>query len=921
MKQKGLLLKKSFLWLLGIIFVVLYLYSDIIFDNYKISFASHMYKVLPWKTESINEKGPLFTDIEDSEYPSLYSAYMDEDGFSLWNNKVALGTGSSFAGIMYPLNYVYLLPIDAAVLLKTVLKFAIAFIGIFLLLKIYGCKNISAAIAGICYAFSATLVMWLGWSHSDVAAWAPIAFWIAEKMIVKCKIKYGIWMSIIIFLMLIAGMPTFVAYFMYLLGAYLLYRTIKEHWKDKRRIIYIFILFGCSVMLGVFLSFPYTGSLLNSVGENGYAASRANQAFFTLRFEYIRTMIFPYFCAGLPQHKNETTLYCGIFTVIVFPLGFVRTKECRLKLFYGISSIVIALLIFTHIFDKIYVRMPMINTSIKYRLITILMFTMTVLAGLSIDDIIRNPNYYKHKIYILAGLFIWGVVIISVASGKLLSMTNKELNNLEFYDPDSYSKALIMFFAVIILIGLYVILEKDILIVALVGFVIWDMTGFARDYLPLIDKESEIIPKATDSIQYMQDNTKNYERIIGLGLWECMANSNIYYGLADVRTHDFVATNPDMIDYYKSIYWNCYMSPTRIAFEKIGNYNLLKYLGTKYLVGENVTYSETYSSKRDLYDTTGELEAGTILRQQIDIRQHDLYALQLLVGTSGTKFTQTDEIKAYIVERYSGKKMAETTIKPADITDNSFIRIVFGKLNLNMYRKYDFVLVLPDNFREHLTLYKSAVSENANMLTVNKNKLSGHLIMKLEYLNECLNEVYFAEDGIVIAEFDEYSPKVSFAENIVVKDTYEEVLDYMKSEYRDNTVIITKDEHDDNIKPCKLNKNESIELLEYNNDYIKIKYTADVDRYIVINDYFNNGWKAYINGKETEVVKANYLLRAVEAQKGSEMILELKYKPSFAYITCIIALFGLILIIVFSITCERLQKIVDKKILNIEQLA
>lgn len=876
-----------------------------------------MYKVLPWKTESINEKGPLFTDIEDSEYPSFYATYMDEDGFSLWNNKVALGTGSSLAGILYPLNYVYLLPIDVAVWLKTVLEFTIAFMGVFLLLKVYGCKNISAAAAGLCYAFSATMVMWQGWSHSDVAAWAPFAFWLVEKMIVKAKIKYGIWMSIIIFLMLIAGMPTFAAYFMYLLGVYLLFRTIKEYWKDKKRIIYIFILFGCSVVIGVLLSFPYTGSLLNSVGGNGYAASRTNQAFSTLKFKYIRTMIFPYFRAGLTQHLNETTLYCGILPVILFPLAFVRTKECRFKLFYGISSIIIALLIFTHIFDQIYVRMPMVNTSIKFRLITIFMFTMTVLGGLSIDDIIKNPKYYKHKIYILAGLFIWGVVIISAASGKLLSMTDAELNKLEFYDPDSYRKVLIMFFAIIILIGMYVVLEKNILIVAVIGFVIWDMTDFARDYLPLIDKESEIIPEATDSIKYMQDNTKDYERIIGLGAWDYMANSNIYYGLADVRAHDFVATNPDMMEYYKSIYWNCYMSSTRIAFEKIGNHNLLKYLGTRYLVGENATYSETYNSKQDLYATTGELVAGTVLRQQIDISYDNLYACQLLVGTNGTEFTQRDEIKAYIVDRYSGMKMAETTLKPADITDNSFVRIIFGTLNLDIHRKYDFMLVIPDNFRERLTLYKTEFSEDANRLIINGEKLSGHLIMKVEYFDECLDEVYFAEDNMVIAEFEEYSPKVSFAENIIVKETYDEVLDYMKAEYHDHTVIITKEEYDENIKPARLRNDESVELVEYMDDYIRIKYTADVDRYIVINDYFNDNWKATINGKKTEVVKADYLLRAVEAEKGSDMILELKYEPQFAYITCIIALTGLILMIVLGITCGRLQKVIDKKLLNI----
>lgn len=908
MKKTVLFLKKNILWFAGILFVVLYLYSDIIFEHYKISFASHMYKVSPWSTDSISEKGPIFTDIEDSEYPALYSIYMNGNGFSFWNNKVALGAASSAAYIMYPLNYVYLLPVDFAVWLKTILEFTIAFIGIYLLLREYKCGKMSASIAGVCYAFSATIVMWLGWSHSDVAAWAPFAFWLAEQLITKIKIKYAIWMSIVIFLMYIAGMPTFAAYFTYLLGFYVLFRTVWNYRKDKKKIIWIFVLFGCSIVLGVFLTLPYTISLVQSVGENGYAATRGYQAFAALDREYMRTMIFPYFREGLKEHVNEGTLYCGILPVLLFPLSFIRIKKKKQGTFFCISSVVIALLIFTPVFDTVYSALPMINTSLKYRIITLLMFTLTVSAGLNLDDILKNPQCYKSRLYIIGGLFIWSVVILSISSAKLLKLADSDNDNLAYYN-----KALILFFAFLVFLFFYVMGRKRIFIVAIAGFVIWDMCGFAKEYLPLIDKDMALIPEATESIVYMQGNTDNYERIAGIGEWTYMANTNIYYGLSDVRAHDFVTTNQDIMTYYTAIYPFCYPSATRVAFNKISNYNLLKYLGVRYIVGENVTLTDIYNSIWDRYATTEELKSGEQVKQQVNINHDDFYACQILVGTCDTIFTQDDVIRAYLVEDTTKKVLADAEVCLSDISDNTFVRFVFGIVKTSPNKKYSILFEMPEDFEEHFVIYKSEMTEDNNQLTVDDDRIPGRLIMKIEYLDESLEEVFSGADNLVIAEMDEYSPKVQFAENIIVEDSYESVLKQMKKEYLEAALFITGGEYRESTSGGILEDDETVELLEYKDDYIKIKYTANHDRYIIINDYYNENWKAYINGEKTEIVKGNYLLRAVDAYAGSDMVLELKYEPQTTYVMFVISMLDFVVIIVLAVFCRKIQKFADKK--------
>ena len=65
-------------------------------------------------------------------------------------------------------------------------------------------------------------------------------------------------------------------------------------------------------------------------------------------------------------------------------------------------------------------------------------------------------------------------------------------------------------------------------------------------------------------------------------------NTGVYYGLDDIRGHNFVFTNEDMKTYYTAMAGEEGLdSPTRFILptENVNdiNENLLKYLGTKYM--------------------------------------------------------------------------------------------------------------------------------------------------------------------------------------------------------------------------------------------------------------------------------------------------------------------------------------------------
>ena len=178
----------------------------------------------------------------------------------------------------------------------------------------------------------------MGWSHSDVAVIAPLLFYAMEKLMSTMKVKYMLLVALSVYLMLIVGMPTYAAYFMYLAGVYIVVFTCIRHWKNKRNIFMIGGMFALGVVLATLASLPYTYTLLSTVGSNGYSDSRLSYATHTLGWEYIRTFLFPYVRSGLDIHINESTLYAGVVAVVLLPFVFINNRKKKRNLFFLSSS-------------------------------------------------------------------------------------------------------------------------------------------------------------------------------------------------------------------------------------------------------------------------------------------------------------------------------------------------------------------------------------------------------------------------------------------------------------------------------------------------------------------------------------------------------------------------------------------------------
>jgi len=68
-----------------------------------------------------------------------------------------------------------------------------------------------------------------------------------------------------------------------------------------------------------------------------------------------------------------------------------------------------------------------------------------------------------------------------------------------------------------------------------------------------------------------------------------------------------------------------------------------------------------------------------------------------------------------------------------------------------------------------------------------------------------------------------------------------------------------------------------VNILEKKNEYIKIEANATGNNFLFMSEiYYKPGWKAFIDGKETEIIKSNYAFRGVVVPKGKHNV-EFKY--------------------------------------------
>ncbi|WP_134089475.1 YfhO family protein [Olivibacter sp. XZL3] len=92
-------------------------------------------------------------------------------------------------------------------------------------------------------------------------------------------------------------------------------------------------------------------------------------------------------------------------------------------------------------------------------------------------------------------------------------------------------------------------------------------------------------------------------------------------------------------------------------------------------------------------------------------------------------------------------------------------------------------------------------------------------------------------------------------------------------------------------------RNASIELTDYRPDHLVYEYTAPNDVMAVFSEiWYDKGWKAFVDGQEIPILRADYVLRAAQLPGGNHKV-EFKFEPQSYYMGENISLIASIILV------------------------
>lgn len=155
-----------------------------------------------------------------------------------------------------------------------------------------------------------------------------------------------------------------------------------------------------------------------------------------------------------------------------------------------------------------------------------------------------------------------------------------------------------------------------------------------------------------------------------------------------------------------------------------------------------------------------------------------------------------------------------------------------------------------------------------------------------------------------IFEYKNSLPRVFTTDKFTVENNKDKVLSLIFSENFDlSNIILPK-------KPSVLFSNISKELkgsskiLNYEVQKIEISTQTNKQSLLFLSDNYYPGWKAYVDGKETKIYRADYTFRAIEVPEGNHKETFI-YDPMYFRLGVLLSSFSLVLFLILLVKGNR----------------
>jgi hypothetical protein len=109
------------------------------------------------------------------------------------------------------------------------------------------------------------------------------------------------------------------------------------------------------------------------------------------------------------------------------------------------------------------------------------------------------------------------------------------------------------------------------------------------------------------------------------------------------------------------------------------------------------------------------------------------------------------------------------------------------------------------------------------------------------------------------------------------RETYTHIFTH-DSTFPAETVLLSEEPAEKIMRVTNTRVPHQITFLNYENNRVRLNVETDENGYLVLADSYYAGWKAFVNGQETPILHANYVLRSVIVPKGKSVV-EFRFEP------------------------------------------
>lgn len=852
----------------------------------------------------------------------------------LWNPYMAMGTpfaADMQSAVFFPLNwFVYFISEPyfwEALDFIVIIKLFIAGFFTYCFMRVIGVNRCGSFAAAVAFMFNGYFMFYLNMSHLNIETLVPVLLYTFEKLLRIQNIKYTIIAGIAVALSILGGMtPEATLFALFLATVYYLYRVyfkIKEEktFTIKKYAISLLGVFFLGGSLSALLTFPFIEFLSNSsnVHPQGIGLGYAPFSYDTI------SIIVPYFFGpvhmtwtGLTQHSILP--YVGILTFFFALCAFSKKgANTRISLFFAGFAVFYLLKVYGFPIINWIGYLPLFNVAIFFKyLFPEFAFSLAVLAGIGINNIYDNKvNFTKSIILSSIIILILGIFIFFNMDSLIVNKNNWSV--FYIFNPFTWVFAMVGFAVFVILIGnmlflahRHKIINSQRLALFLILLLIFEMFVYVPHFRP-----QRYDPFTTPPyIQFLKNDTDSY-RVVGVGedqpvLYPITASA---YGIYDIRNLNALFVNR----YYSFIDRN--IDPFSELHERFLGTNLnlsykdgkfLNLLGVKYILspydlqsrqddglvdkilanGEIVSANKQYVGKGQFNGKVVLFEhPPSTIKYQLLI-PNDVIFLNFSISMHPAVWSPEKgdgvEFEIYINETGKEEKIFSKYIDPKKNLDDR--KWYYAGINLTQYRgkKINLSFVTSPG-PSGSNAFDSAGWGDIHLTTIESEEKSDKFSKRFKL-------VYDKE--INIFKNTDVFPRTFVVHNAEVINNEQEILERLDNFDFDlrNSIIIEKDAPLE-FKNEKVIDNSTANITRYEFNSLTIEANMENDGFLVLSDTYYPGWKAFVDNRETEIYRADYLLRAVYVNKGAHNIV-FKYEPVsfrvglFLSITAVISIFG-----------------------------